>query len=207
MDAGTRAARFMLQDLGVVSPETYRFAASEPACYGIVRAGVWVFPPSGRGRDPLGGINTLWPLFGIANQDAGGDGADAFAPWCRAQNEASALICVVALVPTARLLLICTPDGGWQKAFSPDAKIGFLAIANKFRAMIDSAIFRRSTPNRSSRSWYSQPPGMPGLTIFFVWWWVAGDLLYKTALAALKIDKPTANETPGEPMPENGMRS
>lgn len=53
VDAGTRAARFMLQDLlGVVSAraETYRFVASEPACYGIVRAGVGVFPPSGRGR-------------------------------------------------------------------------------------------------------------------------------------------------------------
>ncbi|QUI97099.1 hypothetical protein KCP76_17095 [Salmonella enterica subsp. enterica serovar Weltevreden] len=49
-----RAARFMLQDLlGVVSPWLKRTsifaAASEPACYGIVRAG-GVFPPSGRGR-------------------------------------------------------------------------------------------------------------------------------------------------------------
>ncbi len=71
VDADCRAARFMLQDLlGVVSPglETYRFAASELLCYGIVRAGVGVFPPSGEVVDPLGGINTLWPLFGIANQ-------------------------------------------------------------------------------------------------------------------------------------------
>ena len=43
----------------------------------------------------------------------------------------------VALVPTA-WLLICTLTAGWQKAFSPDAKVGFLAIANKFQAMIDS---------------------------------------------------------------------
>ncbi|MDT1832973.1 carbon starvation protein A, partial [Acinetobacter baumannii] len=43
----------------------------------------------------------------------------------------------VALVPTA-WLLICTLTAGWQKAFSPDNKVGFLAIANKFQAMIDS---------------------------------------------------------------------
>ncbi|VDZ80294.1 carbon starvation protein A [Salmonella bongori] len=53
VDAGTRAARFMLQDLfgrSVARVETYRFIASEPACHCVVRAGVGLFPPSGRGR-------------------------------------------------------------------------------------------------------------------------------------------------------------
>ncbi len=60
VDAGTRAARFRhpcgalyvagFVGRSVARAETYRFVASEPACYGIVRAGVGVFPPSGRGR-------------------------------------------------------------------------------------------------------------------------------------------------------------
>ncbi len=75
MDASTRAARFMLQDLlGVVSrgTEQYRFAASEPACYGIVRAGVGVFPPSGRGHVRWAVLTPCGRCFGIANPDAGG---------------------------------------------------------------------------------------------------------------------------------------
>ncbi len=58
----------------------------------------------------------------------------------------------VALLPTA-WLLICTLTAGWQKSFSPDTKVGFTAIANKFRAMIDSGNILPSTPNHSWRSW------------------------------------------------------
>ncbi len=81
VDAGTVRRAFMLQDLlGVVSPwlKTYRFAASEPVCYGIA---CWrgVFLHQGV-VDPLGGINTLWPLFGIANRTLAGM-ALMLAPW------------------------------------------------------------------------------------------------------------------------------
>lgn len=107
----------MLQDLlGVVSPgaETYRFAASEPACYGIVRAGVGYFLHQGV-VDPLGGINTLWPLFGIANQMLAGMALMLCAVVLfKMKRQRYAW---VALVPTARLL-ICTLTAGWQKAFS-----------------------------------------------------------------------------------------
>ena len=69
VDAGTRAARFMLQDLlGVISPGLKnQLATGQPAGDRAVRAGVGLLPASGV-VDPLGGINTLWPLFGIANQ-------------------------------------------------------------------------------------------------------------------------------------------
>jgi carbon starvation protein len=84
--------------------------------------------------DPLGGINTLWPLFGIANQ----------------MLAAIALIlgtCVlfkmkrgrygwVTLAPTAWLLL-CTLTAGWQKIFDANVKIGFLAHAAKYQAALD----------------------------------------------------------------------
>ncbi|EBF9815003.1 carbon starvation protein A [Salmonella enterica subsp. enterica] len=177
VDAGTRAARFMLQDLlGVVSP-------------GLKRT------------DPLGGINTLWPLFGIANQMLAGMALMLCAVVLfKMKRQRYAW---VALVPTA-WLLICTLTAGWQKAFSPDAKIGFLAIANKFQAMIDSGnIPPQYTESQLAQLVFNNRLDA-GLTIFFmVVVVVLAVFSIKTALAALKIDKPTANETPYEPMPEN----
>lgn len=109
----------------------------------------------------------------------------------------------VALVPTA-WLLICTLTAGWQKAFSPDAKIGFLAIANKFQAMIDSGnIPAQYTQSQLTQLVFNNRLDA-GLTIFFmVVVVVLGLFSIKTALAALKEDKPTSKETPYEPMPEN----
>ncbi|EDT7142193.1 carbon starvation protein CstA [Salmonella enterica subsp. enterica] len=137
VDAGTRAARFMLQDLlGVVSPglkRTDSLPANLLATALCVLA--WGYFLHQGVVDPLGGINTLWPLFGIANQMLAGMALMLCAVVLfKMKRQRYAW---VALVPTA-WLLICTLTAGWQKAFSPDAKIGFLAIANKFQAMIDS---------------------------------------------------------------------
>ncbi len=72
--------------------------------------------------DPLGGINTLWPLFGIANQMLAGMALMLCAVVLfKMKRQRYAW---VALVPTA-WLLICTLTAGWQKAFSPDNKVGF----------------------------------------------------------------------------------
>lgn len=65
--------------------------------------------------DPLGGINTLWPLFGIANQMLAGMALMLCAVVLfKMKRQRYAW---VALVPTA-WLLICTLTAGWQKAFS-----------------------------------------------------------------------------------------
>jgi carbon starvation protein len=156
----------MLQDLlGVVSPpETYRFAAGQPAGDGAVRAGVGLLPASGRGGS-LGGINTLWPLFGIANQMLAGMALMLCAVVLfKMKRQRYAW---VALLPTA-WLLICTLTAGWQKAFSPDAKVGFLAIANKFQAMIDSGnIPAQYTQSQLAQLVFNNRLDA-GLTIFFM---------------------------------------
>ena len=203
VDAGTRAARFMLQDLlGVVSPSLKRTDALPANLLATALCVLaWGYFLHQGVVDPLGGINTLWPLFGIANQMLAGMALMLCAVVLfKMKRQRYAW---VALVPTA-WLLICTLTAGWQKAFSPDAKIGFLAIANKFQAMIDSGnIPAQYTQSQLTQLVFNNRLDA-GLTIFFmVVVVVLGLFSIRTALAALKEDKPTSKETPYEPMPEN----
>ena len=132
VDAGTRAGRFMLQDLlGNFIPslkKTDSWAANLIATAGCVALWGWLLYQGV--VDPLGGINTLWPLFGISNQMLAGI--------------ALMLSCVVlvkmkrqryvwvTLVP-AVWLLICTTTAGLIKLFDANPAIGFLALANTYR--------------------------------------------------------------------------
>jgi carbon starvation protein CstA len=72
VDAGTRAGRFMMQDLLGTSSrrcttEAHRFVDRQSARHRRLRR-LWGYFLYQGVSDPLGGINTLWPLFGIANQ-------------------------------------------------------------------------------------------------------------------------------------------
>lgn len=135
VDAGTRAGRFMLQDLlGNFVPALRRTEAWGPnllATGGCVA--LWGYFLYQGVTDPLGGINMLWPLFGIANQMLAG---------------IALMLCTVVLfkmkrdryawvsiVPTT-WLLICTTTAGWIKIFDATPAVGFLAQANKYRDAI-----------------------------------------------------------------------
>ena len=131
IDAGTRVARFMIQDLvGSFAPafkNTKSWGANIAAT--LIAVTGWGYFLYQGVIDPLGGINTLWPLFGIANQMLA----------CIAL-----LTCTVVLFKMKRekyawvtaipmtWLAICTLTAGWHKLFNPDAKIGFLAHAAKY---------------------------------------------------------------------------
>ena len=128
LDAGTRVGRFMLQDmfsnihpkLGETSwlPSIILSSAIVVLCWGyFLYIGV---------IDPNGGVNILWPLFGIANQ----------------MLAAIALsVGTAILIKTGRIkfawittipltwLLIITTSAAYQKIFSDDIRIGFLASA------------------------------------------------------------------------------
>ena len=201
VDAGTRAARFMLQDLmGVISPSLKR-TDSLPANLLATALCVlaWGYFLHQGVVDPLGGINTLWPLFGIANQMLAGMALMLCAVVLfKMKRQAYAW---VALLPTS-WLLICTLSAGWEKTFSDNPKLGFLAIANKFQAMIDSGtIPAQYTESQLAQLVFNNRLDA-GLTIFFMGVVVvlAGFSL-KTALKALQNPQPTANETPYQPMP------
>ncbi|TDX19092.1 carbon starvation protein [Buttiauxella sp. BIGb0552] len=203
VDAGTRAARFMLQDLlGVISPSLKR-TDSLPANLLATALCVlaWGYFLHQGVVDPLGGINTLWPLFGIANQMLAGMALMLCAVVLFKMKKQK--YAWVALVPTA-WLLFCTLTAGWQKAFSDNPKVGFLAIANKFQAMIDSGnIPAQYTQSQLTQLVFNNRLDA-GLTIFFmVVVVVIGLFAIKTARQALRSDTPTAKETPYQKMPED----
>ncbi|ELX8377845.1 pyruvate/proton symporter CstA [Providencia vermicola] len=203
VDAGTRAARFMLQDLlGVISPSLKR-TDSLPANLVATALCVlaWGYFLHQGVVDPLGGINTLWPLFGIANQMLAGMALMLCAVVLFKMKRQK--YAWVALVPTA-WLLVCTMVAGWEKTFSEDARVGFLAVANKFQAMIDSG----NIPSQYTESQLVQLIFNnrldAGLTIFFMIVVVVLALFsIRTAMKALKSSEPTANEVPYQPMPAN----
>ncbi|WP_284078991.1 carbon starvation CstA family protein [Herbaspirillum aquaticum] len=136
VDAGTRAGRFMLQDLlGAFIPPMKRtdsWAASLIAT-GLCVTGWGYFLYQGV-VDPLGGINTLWPLFGISNQMLAG--IALILATCVLFKMKRDRFAWVTVVPTT-WLLICTLTAGWQKVFDANPRVGFLAHAQKYQAALD----------------------------------------------------------------------
>jgi len=137
VDAGTRAGRFMLQDLlGAFAPSLKR-TDSLPAnllATGLCVAAWGYFLYQGV-VDPLGGINTLWPLFGIANQMLAG--IALMLGTCVLFKMKRGQYAWVTAVPTL-WLLACTLTAGYQKIFHDDPRIGFVAHANKYQAAHDA---------------------------------------------------------------------
>ncbi|WP_047289345.1 carbon starvation CstA family protein [Pseudomonas protegens] len=131
VDAGTRAGRFMLQDLlGSFVPalkRTESWTANLIATAGCVA--LWGYLLYQGVIDPLGGINTLWPLFGISNQMLAGI-ALMLGTVVLIKMKRQRYIWVTLL--PAVWLLICTTTAGFIKLFDANPAIGFLSLAKKY---------------------------------------------------------------------------
>ena len=131
VDAGTRACRFMVQDtVGIVVPAVKQSGSFFGNLVGTsVAVAGWGFFVYQGVVDPLGGINSLWPLFGIGNQILASMALILGTVILFKMKKEKYVW--VTIVPTI-FLFITSMTAGWQKIFHENPKIGFLAQANRF---------------------------------------------------------------------------
>ena len=214
LDAGTRVARFMLQDIfcnfipGLAPGMTEKEKAAVkknhwltqwPGVFltsGLVVAGWGYFLYTGT-IDPLGGINSLWPLFGIANQML-----------------ATIALCVgtVILVKTGRAryfwvtatplswLIVVTSTAALDKLFSQEARVGFLKHAAELSARLADGTLApaqaATAPQLIFNDWLDA-----SLTMLFlvVTWVLVLDTLRVVSYVLIGKPYPPSTETPKVP--------
>lgn len=195
VDAGTRVGRFMLQDLiGTMVPP---FKALPGMVAGLIATllcvGAWGYFLYQGVVDPLGGINTLWPLFGISNQMLAAVALMlGTVVLFKLKREKFAW---VTLVPTT-WLLICTLTAGYQKLFHENPRIGFLAHAEKFKAAANEGqiLPPAKSPEQMQQIIMNDYIDAALAAIFMS---VVLSILFfsiRACLRALRSDKPTTNE-------------
>lgn len=199
LDAGTRVGRFMLQDmLGNFNKKLGETSYMPSVVFtsSVVVAGWGYFLYIGV-IDPNGGVNILWPLFGIANQML-----------------AAIALCVATgiLVKSGKLkyawvtalpllwLVIVTTTAAYQKVFSSDIRVGFLAAADDMATKLYSGVLPPEKAAVAPQLIFNQHLDAY-LTLFFVvvLWVVIVDMLRLCAryLAGKRV--PKLSEVPHEP--------
>ncbi|KPX76392.1 Carbon starvation protein A [Pseudomonas amygdali pv. photiniae] len=202
VDAGTRAGRFMLQDLlGSFVPalkRTESWTANAIGTGGCVA--LWGYLLYQGVIDPLGGINTLWPLFGISNQMLAGI-ALMLASVVLIKMKRQRYVWVTMLPAT--WLLICTVTACLIKLFDANPAVGFLALAKKYSAAADAGqiLAPAKTMDQMQHVIFNAYTNA-GLTVLFLF--VVFSILFyalKVGRAAWTTKARTDKEAPYQAMP------
>jgi carbon starvation protein len=208
LDAGTRVGRFMLQDfLGNFSPKLGQTSwyPSVLLASGVIVAAWGYFLYIGV-IDPNGGVNILWPLFGISNQMLAAI-ALSVATGILVKSGKLKYAWITGL-PLAWLAVITT-SAAWEKIFSPDLRVGFFAAANGLAEKLaagtlpaeKAAVAPQLIFNQQLDAW---------LTMFFVamLWTIILDMLRVSARHLQGKAVPPLSEAPHEPsrLVENWVR-
>lgn len=197
LDAGTRVARFMLQDaLGVWFPALGK-TSWYPGVFltSALVVGGWGWLLYNGVIDPNGGINSLWPLFGIANQMLAG---------------IALCVATTILVKTGKFryawittipllwLLIITTTAGLEKLLSDNVRVGFLAHAQDLSARLAESRLPASLTADKAKQLIFNDYLDAGLTALFfvVSWIVAGDTLRVCWAIVSGKSYPPSSESP-----------
>ena len=197
VDAGTRVARFMIQDLGSIFYKPFGNTDSLPAnlIATFMAVALWGYFLYTGVTDPLGGINSLWPLFGIANQMLAG---------------VALILCTVVLVKMKRDryvwvtlvpalgVLLVTCYAGWQKVFDSSPRISFMAHAAKYNEAIAKGeiLAPAKTAEEMGRIVFNDYVNSGLTMLFLAVVVVVGIYGLQVALKARKVGWPTAHEIP-----------
>jgi len=199
LDAGTRVARFMLQDIlgnfGIGVGKTHHYASILLTSAAVV--GGWGYFLYMGTIDPLGGINSLWPLFGIANQML-----------------AAIALCVgtTILVKSDKLnyswvtalplswLIIVTSAAAWEKLFSADLRVGFLAHAKDLSDKLTNGLLSPDMAGKAPHLIFNDylNAGLTSLFMLITWLLLADTLRVIYCVVAGK-DYPESSESPHMP--------
>jgi carbon starvation protein len=155
LDAGTRVGRFMVQELGGRVWKPFGRTGWMPAILisSAIIVGMWGYFLYQGVIDPLGGINSLWPLFGIANQLLA---AVALVVATTILLKMKRLRWIwVTLVPTAMLVTV-TMTASYQKIFAASPSLGFLSKANSLAAQIAGGLIPAAKIAETQRLIFNQ---------------------------------------------------
>jgi carbon starvation protein len=196
LDAGTRVGRFMLQDLlGHVWQPLGRTSWYPSVLFAsALMVGAWGYFLYIGVIDPNGGVNILWPLFGISNQMLA----------AIALSVASGIIiksgraryALVTLLPLAWLALITT-TAAWQKVASPDSRIGLFAAANELAGKLAAGMLPAERAAVAPQLIFNQRlDGWLIIVFTTILWFVILDMLRVCMRRLRGLPLPSGSEAP-----------